>query len=193
MSSNCLRARQSLYYFLLSFAAYSSPITHARGRFLLSTSPPLALHQCEAYGVMSFFNQGILLEMRTLVAGLLSKFVGPTIQAYGGGDQRPPQIRSMAHQQAYNSGISMRSQRRRAEHEGSRQLTAQENQLLYETLGSDRVSLCAAVVQLLRASGGAWLHEHVGVVSLVKDYTRKVYALMLFDIYSSTLLWQQIL
>ncbi|KAI6206745.1 hypothetical protein M3Y94_00947600 [Aphelenchoides besseyi] len=104
---------------------------------------------------------------------------------------------------AYDHGstVGLRSQalqsteskkrKERPENSGSTLLTRQENQLLFETLGSKRISLAAAVVQLLRASGGAWSHEHVGVVSLVKDYQRKEYALKLYDIYNAQMLWEQ--
>lgn len=85
------------------------------------------------------------------------------------------------------------SKKRRPENSGSKLLTNAENQLMFEILGSNRISLAAAVVQLLRASGGQWQHLHVGVVSLVKDYERKLYALKLFDIYNGNMLWEQVL
>lgn len=53
--------------------------------------------------------------------------------------------------------------------------------------------MAAAVVQLLKASRGEWKHVEVGVLSLVKDYDRKLYTLTLFDIYNGNKLWEQIL
>jgi hypothetical protein len=102
-----------------------------------------------------------------------------TINAYGAGNQ--------------NSMMRSDTKRRRPDNSGSKLLTSAENQLMFEILGQNRVSLAAAVVQLLRASHGQWQHVHVGVVSLVKDYERKLYALIVFDIYSGNKLWEQIL
>lgn len=85
------------------------------------------------------------------------------------------------------------TRKRRPDHSGSKLLTSAENQLMFEILGQNRISLSAAVVQLLKASGGKWQHVHVGVVSLVKDYDRKLYTLILFDIYNGQKLWEQVL
>lgn len=76
---------------------------------------------------------------------------------------------------------------------GSKLLTRPENELMFEVLGSERVSLVAGVVQLLKAAHGHWQHVDVGVVSLVKDYQRKVYVLTLFEIYNGKQLWEQVL
>jgi hypothetical protein len=95
------------------------------------------------------------------------------------------------YQQQGGRGESAR--KRRPENSGSKQLKREENELMFEILGTDRISLAAGVVQLLRASNGQWQHVHVGVVSMVKDYQRKIYALKLFDIYNGNMLWEQIL
>jgi hypothetical protein len=105
---------------------------------------------------------------------------GGTINAYGNDHRQNTITRSD-------------TKRSRPPNLGSRLLTTAENQLMFEILGPNRISLVAAVVQLLRASRGQWQHVQVGVVSLVKDYERKLYALMLFDIYNGNKLWEQVL
>ncbi|KAI6180902.1 WH1 domain containing protein [Aphelenchoides besseyi] len=109
---------------------------------------------------------------------------GSAINAYDHGS-------TVGHRSQALQSTESKKRKERPENSGSHLLTRQENQLLFETLGPKRISLAAAVVQLLRASGGAWSHEHVGVVSLVKDYQRKEYALKLYDIYNAQMLWEQ--
>ncbi|CAD5218431.1 unnamed protein product [Bursaphelenchus okinawaensis] len=76
---------------------------------------------------------------------------------------------------------------------GSKLLTRPENELMFDVLGVDRVSLSAGVIQLLKSVRGQWQHQHVGVVSLIKDYQRKLYVLTLFDIYNGNQMWEQVL
>lgn len=97
---------------------------------------------------------------------------------------------------AYAPSARMESQKKRRprpDHSGSKILTRPENELMFDILGPNRISLAAAVVQLLKAASGRWQHEHVGVVSLVKDYEQRLYKLVLFDIYNGNELWNQVM
>uniref|UniRef100_A0A915EEV4 WH1 domain-containing protein n=1 Tax=Ditylenchus dipsaci TaxID=166011 RepID=A0A915EEV4_9BILA len=75
---------------------------------------------------------------------------------------------------------------------GSTLLTEAENHQLFEMLGPERISLAAGVAQLLSSSpieapnagGGQWRKWHVGVASLVKDYSQKCYSIGLFDVFN---------
>ncbi|CAI5447152.1 unnamed protein product [Caenorhabditis angaria] len=73
---------------------------------------------------------------------------------------------------------------------GSRELTNQENEMLFSLVGPDCVSLTAAVVQLLKSDRGTWRVDlpH-GVVSLVKDYQQRAYCLRIYDILDERILW----
>ncbi|TKR60705.1 hypothetical protein L596_027910 [Steinernema carpocapsae] len=107
----------------------------------------------------------------------------------------------MAHvDTAYRRGVGADSGRERRKkpkpaNTGSNLLTDDENQRLYVLLGGDSVSLAAGVVQLLATDGdhSRWQAKNIGVVSLVKDYNRRVYVLKLFEIYKQTSPWEQIL
>lgn len=79
---------------------------------------------------------------------------------------------------------------------GSICLTEAENRLLFEILGPERISLAAAVVQLLSSGpepSTQWKKNHVGVVSLIKDYSMKCYTISLFDVFNGDRLWSQTL
>ncbi|KAH7714885.1 WH1 domain containing protein [Aphelenchoides avenae] len=79
---------------------------------------------------------------------------------------------------------------------GTKLLTATENEKFKAVLGQDRVSLCAAIVQLLRTSREdpwSWQKAHTGVVSLVKDYSRRSFVIAVFDVEYFDLLWEQML
>ncbi|CAI2351249.1 unnamed protein product [Caenorhabditis sp. 36 PRJEB53466] len=87
-------------------------------------------------------------------------------------------------------GGADRRRPKRPPNAGSRELNVQENEMLFSMVGSDSVSLTAAVVQLLKSDRGAWRVElpH-GVISLVKDYTQRAYFLRIFDILEERLVW----
>lgn len=79
---------------------------------------------------------------------------------------------------------------------GSSLLTDAENEQLFETMGKDRISLAAAVAQLLVAypdSPNIWRKANDGVTVLVKDYLNRNYALCVYDIFKQDPLWSQIL
>lgn len=95
-----------------------------------------------------------------------------------------------------STGLSNSSNRRRRERpspSGSTVLTDAENRHLFDILGPDRVSLTAAVVQLLNSDSSKWRKQHTGVVSLVKDYNLKCYVMNMYDVFNGELLWSQTL
>ncbi|UMM29822.1 hypothetical protein L5515_011992 [Caenorhabditis briggsae] len=87
-------------------------------------------------------------------------------------------------------GGADRRKAKRPPNVGSRELNSQENEMLFQLVGSDAVSLTAAVVQLLKSDRGSWRVElpH-GVVSLVKDYAQRAYFLRIFDILDERVAW----
>lgn len=100
---------------------------------------------------------------------------------------------------AYHNGsgtAGSRKRRERPQSTGSKLLTEKENEEFKEVLGGDRVSLCAGIVQLLRTTREdpwSWRKAHTGIVSLVKDYSRRTYVLVLFNIETLDQLWEQVL
>ncbi|EFO87077.1 hypothetical protein CRE_01477 [Caenorhabditis remanei] len=83
-----------------------------------------------------------------------------------------------------------RKKAKRPPNVGSRELNSQENEMLFQLVGSDAVSLTAAVVQLLKSDRGSWRIElQHGVVSLVKDYAQRAYFLRIFDILDERVVW----
>lgn len=97
----------------------------------------------------------------------------------------------------YFSFMACRSRRRRERPQpsGSAVLTDTENGHLFEILGPDRISLTAAVVQLLSSNVDClqWRKNYTGVLSLIKDYNLKCYIMNMYDIFNGELLWSQIL
>ncbi|EGT45527.1 CBN-WSP-1 protein [Caenorhabditis brenneri] len=87
-------------------------------------------------------------------------------------------------------GGAERKRAKRPPNIGSQELNLQENEMLFQLIGPDAVSLTAAVVQLLKSDRGAWRVElpH-GVLSLVKDYTQRAYFLRIYDILDERILW----
>ncbi|CAD5225800.1 unnamed protein product [Bursaphelenchus xylophilus] len=102
-------------------------------------------------------------------------------------------IQAFAPNPRMNYQQDSRRRKERPTNSGSKLLTRPENELMFEVLGPDRVSLAAGVIQLLKSVRDQWQHQHVGVVSLIKDYQRKLYSLALFDIYNGNQLWEQVL
>lgn len=79
---------------------------------------------------------------------------------------------------------------------GSVLLTDAENELLFNTLGRDRISLCAGVAQLLAAypeSPNIWRKANAGIAILIKDYFNRNYAICMYDIFKQEPLWNQVL
>ncbi|CAB3409126.1 unnamed protein product [Caenorhabditis bovis] len=74
---------------------------------------------------------------------------------------------------------------------GSRELSNQENEMFFQLIGPDAVSLTAAIVQLLKSDRGSWQIElpH-GVISLVKDYAHRAYFIRIFDILEEQMVYE---
>ncbi|WKY05543.1 hypothetical protein Q1695_006056 [Nippostrongylus brasiliensis] len=79
--------------------------------------------------------------------------------------------------------------KRRPPNTGSKLLERQENEMLFSIIGSENVSLSAAVVELLFVEHRQWKLTFRGVISLVKDYQNRAYFLRLYDILSGRKLW----
>ncbi|KAI1725170.1 WH1 domain-containing protein [Ditylenchus destructor] len=90
-----------------------------------------------------------------------------------------------------------RKRRERPRPVGSLMLTDIENQHLFDMLGPERISLTAGVAQLLAAENNGissrWTKWHVGIASLIKDYSQKCYSIGIFDVFNGEPLWSQVL
>ncbi|CAL8242198.1 unnamed protein product [Merluccius merluccius] len=90
------------------------------------------------------------------------------------------------------SGHPPQQQQRRQANAGSKVLTAQENECLYNYLGRKCVALASAVVQVFTADrNSGWTKRSCGVACLVKDNPLRSYFIRVYDLKEGKVTFEQ--